>query len=61
MVDVDERKPRKLVTNITNIARPHWWAMESGYISFPGNLAGRDFIVVPPPAEMPFYSPKVPL
>ena len=35
--------------------------MESGFISDPRNLAGRESIVVLPPAEMPFHSPKIPM
>ena len=54
VADVAERKPRKLVTNITNVARPHW-SRDGKWIYFRSNEPGRmgGSIVVPPPAETP--------
>ena len=40
MVDVDERKPRKLVTSITNVVRPHW-SRDGKWIYFRSSEVGR--------------------
>lgn len=38
--DVAERKPRKLVTNITNVMRPHW-SQDGKWIYFSSQESGR--------------------
>ena len=40
VADVAERKPRKLVTNITNVVRPHW-SRDGKWIYFRSNESGR--------------------
>ena len=40
VADVAERKPRKLVTNITNVVRPHW-SRDGKWIYFRSNEVGR--------------------
>ena len=40
VADVAERKPRKLVTNITNVARPDW-SRDGKWIYFESNGSGR--------------------
>ena len=41
VADVAERKPRKLVTNITNVIRPHW-SRDGKWIYFISNGSGQD-------------------
>jgi len=38
--DVTERKPRKLVTNITNVGRPHW-SQDGKWMYFSSQESGR--------------------
>ena len=40
MADVAERKPRKLVTNISDVMRPHW-SRDGKWIYFRSNESGR--------------------
>ena len=60
VADVAERKAQKTghkyLRRISTSLVPRW---KVDLFHSPTNLAGRESIVVPPPAETPFYSPKI--
>ena len=59
VADVSARIPRKLVTNISNVYRPHW-SRDGKWIYFRSDEVGRTGpIVARRPAEMPLQCPKI--